>query len=177
MPCSCLLSQTFLITLPLLFMSLVKFLSSLHPLSGHLRASLWRDGDLCGSVPASVIALYDAKLSNLCKVVNPKADSIPFLALSFIMRAASSLSDTVVTAKEQLSLQRKNPYPSGIIKSSDAQKPLSPEIIQVKAIYIPCSLDKNVQPVTLNVASAGYYLDSIAQSLGMADGNKVMLSR
>ncbi|KAJ4702952.1 Small RNA 2'-O-methyltransferase-like [Melia azedarach] len=49
-----------------------EFISSPHPLSGHFRAALQRDGDLYGSVPASVIVAYDSKLSNLCKLINTK---------------------------------------------------------------------------------------------------------
>lgn len=159
------------------FVSLIKFLSSDHPLSGHFKAALRRDSDLNGLVPASVIAVCDAKLCNICKSLNPKVESNPFLALLFIMKATARLSGSVVTSKVQFSIQKQNPYPPEIIESSDIQKSGGKKSIKVKAIHIPASLDKTIQPVTLNVSSAGYYLDVIAQKLGVTDGNKVLLSR
>ncbi|OAY47297.1 small RNA 2'-O-methyltransferase isoform X1 [Manihot esculenta] len=154
-----------------------EFLQSLHPLSGHLRATLQRDGELCGSIPASVVAVCDAKLSNLCKLLNPKVELNPFLALSFVMRTAARLSGIVVTSKGKLSIQKLNPYPSEIRKLSDIQKSDSPHNIMVEAVHIPVSVDRTVQPVSLNILSDKYYLDAMAQKLGVTDANKVVLSR
>ncbi|KAL9345628.1 hypothetical protein Peur_060481 [Populus x canadensis] len=148
----------------------------LHPLRGHLRAALLRRGDLYGLVPASVVTACDTKTSNLCKLLNPVVELKPFLALSLIMRTIPRLSGCV-TSKGQLSIQKQNPYPTEIIESSDIQQSDSPESILVKAIQIPASLDKTVQPVTLNISSAGYYLDVIAEQLGVTDASKVLLSR
>ncbi|XP_048229208.1 small RNA 2'-O-methyltransferase isoform X1 [Ricinus communis] len=154
-----------------------EFLQSLHPLSGHLRAALRRDDDLCGFIPASVVAVCDAKLSNLCKLLNPKAEANPFLAVSFVMTAATRLAGSVVTTKGQLSIQKQHSYSPEIIEALDIINSDNPDTISVEAVYIPSSLDKLVQPVSLTVSSAGYYLDAIAQKLGVADANKVLLSR
>ncbi|XP_037493379.1 small RNA 2'-O-methyltransferase, partial [Jatropha curcas] len=154
-----------------------EFLQSLQPLSGHLRAILQRDGDLCGSLPASVVAVCDAKSSNLCKLLNPKVESNPFLALSFIMRAAARLSRSGINTKGHLSIQKQIPYSSGTVELLDIQKLVSPDSIRVEAVHIPSSLDKTVQPISLNISLAGYYLDAIAQKLGVADADKVLLSR
>ncbi|XP_011037779.1 PREDICTED: small RNA 2'-O-methyltransferase-like [Populus euphratica] len=148
----------------------------LHPLRGHLRAALLRRGDLYGLVRASVITACDTKTSNLCKLLNLEVELKPFLALSLIMRTIPKLSGCVAS-KGQLSIQKQNPYPTEIIESSDIQQSDSPESILVKAIQIPASLDKTVQPVTLNISSAGYYLDVIAEELGVTDASKVLLSR
>ncbi|KAJ6887410.1 hypothetical protein NC651_027669 [Populus alba x Populus x berolinensis] len=148
----------------------------LHPLRSHLRAALLRRGDLYGLVPASVIAACDTKTSNLCKLLNPEVELKPFLALSLIMRTIPRLSGCV-TSKGQLSIQKQNPYPTEIIESSDIQQSDSSESILVKAIQIPASLDKTVQPVTLHISSTGYYLDVIAEELGVTDASKVLLSR
>ncbi|KAJ4836352.1 hypothetical protein Tsubulata_043970 [Turnera subulata] len=155
----------------------MKFLSSLHPLGGHLRAALQRNGDLYGFVPASIITVCDARISNLCKLLNPKVESNPYLAASIIMRAAAGLSGYVVASKGNLSIQKKNPYPPAIIKLSDIQQSVSQEDIVVKVIHIPPSLDKIIQPSSLDVPSSGYYLDIIAQKLGVRDANKVFMSR
>ncbi|WCJ24333.1 Small RNA 2'-O-methyltransferase [Euphorbia peplus] len=154
-----------------------EFIQSLHPLSGHLEAAMQRDRDLCGSVPASVLAVCDAKLNNLCKIIEPKVESNPLLALSIIMKAAVRLSGSVVITKGPLSVQKQHPYPTEIIESLDALKSVSLESTRVEAVCIPSSLDKIVQPVSLNISSDGYFLDTIAQTLGVTDANQVMLSR
>ncbi|KAF5742423.1 small RNA 2'-O-methyltransferase-like [Tripterygium wilfordii] len=154
-----------------------EFLPSLHPLGGHFRAALQRDDDLYGSIPVSVMAVCDAKLSNICRLIDPKADSNLFMIISLIMRAAAKLSESVVSSNGQLSIKRKNPYPTEIIESSAIEKSVSPEITLVEALYVPYLLEKTVQPVTLNLSSSGYYLDVIAQKLGLTEANKVLVSR
>ncbi|KAL9452885.1 hypothetical protein AB3S75_008634 [Citrus x aurantiifolia] len=154
-----------------------EFLSSQSPLRGHFIAALRRDGDLYGSVPASVIAVCDSKLANLCKLINPKVESSHLLVLTYIMRAATRLSEFVVTSEGQLSLWRKDPYPPEIIESSIIRQSESPDSICIEAIHIPSSLEMAVHPVTLNVSSTGYYLDVIARTLDQTDGNKILVSR
>ncbi|OMO83239.1 Double-stranded RNA-binding protein [Corchorus capsularis] len=154
-----------------------EFLSALHPLSGHLKAALGRVGDLNGSVPASVIAICDGKPNNLCKIINPKMDSQPFLVISYIMRAATRLPELVVGPEGQLSIRRKNPYPPDLIESILSQESGVAENVTTMAIYIPCSTEKPVEPVILNISSSSYYLDVIAQKLGLSDANKVLISR
>lgn len=158
-------------------MSLLKFLSSQSPLRGHFIAAFRRDSDLYGSVPASVIAVCDSKLANLCKLINPKVESSHLLVLTYIMRAATRLSEFVVTSEGQLSLWRKDPYPPEIIESSIIRQSESPDSICIEAIHIPSSLEMAVHPVTLNVSSTGYYLDVIARTLDQTDGNKILVSR
>ena len=154
-----------------------KFLSALHPLSGHFKAALRRVGDLNGSVPASVIAICDGKPSNLCKIINPTVESHPFLVISYIMRAAAGLPELVVSPEGELSIRKKDPYPPDVIESSVSPQSSVAESITTMAIYIPCSPGKAVEPVILNISSTGYYLDVIAQKLGLSDANKVLISR
>ncbi|XWS11515.1 hypothetical protein CRYUN_Cryun37aG0004700 [Craigia yunnanensis] len=154
-----------------------EFLSALHPLSGHFKAALHRVGDLNGSVPASVIAICDGKPNNLCKIINPTVESHPFLVISYIMRAAAGLPELVVRPEGELSIQKKDPYPPDIIESSVSQQSGVAESITTMALYIPCSPEKAVEPVILNISSTGYYLDIIAQKLGLSDANKVLISR
>ncbi|KAK8629062.1 hypothetical protein V6N13_077919 [Hibiscus sabdariffa] len=154
-----------------------EFLSALHPLSSHFKAALRRIGDANGSVPASVIAICDGKPNNLCKIINPTVESHPFLVLSYIMRAAAGLQELVVSPEERLSIWRKDPYPPDVIESSMSQQSNVAECITIMAIYIPCSPEKAVEPVVLNISTTGYYLDVIAQKLGLSDGNMVLISR
>lgn len=93
------------------------------------------------------------------------------------MRAATRLPEFLVTYEGQLSIWKKSPYPPKVIESSGIQQSESPDIICIKAILIPSSLEEAVQPLTLNVSSTGYYLDVIARKLGLTDGNNVLVSR
>ncbi|KAJ8758609.1 hypothetical protein K2173_000330 [Erythroxylum novogranatense] len=154
-----------------------EFLSSLHPLSGHIKASLRRRGDLYGSLPASVITICDAKLSNLCKLLNPKVESDPFLALPFVLRAAATLSGSVTTPKGGLAVLKQNPYCCEIVGLLEIPWPCAPEDIFVQAIDIPSALDKPIEPVTIKISAAGYYLDDIAKIFGFSDASKILLSR
>lgn len=152
-----------------------EFLSSLHPLSGHFRAALQRDGDLYGLIPVSVFAVCDTKLGNICKSINPGVESNPFLVIPLVLKAAASGS--FATSEGQLWMRRQNPYPPEIIQSSISSQLSSPESIWIEAVYIPYSLEKNVESLTLNVSSTGYYLDAIARKLSLADTSKILVSR
>lgn len=155
----------------------IEFLSGLQPLSGHLRAILRRDGDLHGSVPASVIAACDGKLSSLCKIINPKVELNPFLVIPYVMNAAARVPELVVCSEGELSVRKKKPFPPEVIESAISQETDAQESVWVEAVKIPCILDKAVEPVILHVPSNGYYVDIIAQSLGLPDANKLLLSR
>ncbi|XP_057471735.1 small RNA 2'-O-methyltransferase-like [Actinidia eriantha] len=154
-----------------------EFLSCLHPLSGHFRAALQRKGHLYGLVPISVLSVYDAKLSSLFKSINPKVESDPLLIMSLMLKVAPRLAGSVSTSEDQLSMQRENPYPPEIIQTVVNQQSSLPESILIGAIRIPCSNEKTVEPLALNVASNDYYLDVIAQELGFTDASKVLVSR
>ncbi|GMH01422.1 hypothetical protein Nepgr_003261 [Nepenthes gracilis] len=154
-----------------------EFLSSLHPLSSHLKATLRREGELNGLVPVSVMTAYDPKLSNLCTSINPMVDSNPLLAIPYIITAASRLSELVAISDDQLWIRRQNPYPPELRHSLVDPGFHMTENECVEAAYIPSSLDKAVQPIMLNVFSKGYYLDVIAKELGVTDASKVLVSR
>lgn len=51
------------------------------------------------------------------------------------------------------------------------------ECIQVEAIRIPSSMEKYVEAVTLRMSLREYYLDIIANELGLKDGANVLISR
>ncbi|XP_010265807.1 PREDICTED: small RNA 2'-O-methyltransferase isoform X2 [Nelumbo nucifera] len=153
-----------------------EFLSSTHPLSGHFRAAIQRVGDLYGAIPVSVLASYDAKLNSLCKSINPKVESDHFLVLSLVMRAAR-LSCSVVTSEEKLWIWRKNSFSPETIQALSNQQFSSIEGIRIKAIRIPCSIEKLVEPITLNVSSDEYYMDVMAGQLGVTDASEVLVSR
>ncbi|KAE9452432.1 hypothetical protein C3L33_15670, partial [Rhododendron williamsianum] len=154
-----------------------EFLSSPHPLSCHFRAALQRVGHLSCLVPISVLAIYDAKLGSLCKTINPKVESDPLLIMSHVLMAAQRSSGSVTTCEDQLSLQRGNPYPPEIMQTLFNQQSSLAGSIWILAILIPCSEEKAVVPLMLKVAPNDYYLDVIAQKLGLCDASTVIISR
>lgn len=153
-----------------------KFLSSTHPLSGHFRAALRREGHFSNCVPVSVIAVYDQKICSICKYIYPATEADLLLLMSLVLKAASTLTDLVLISEEKLSIQRRNPYPSELISSINHEASLL-ESIPVDVLFIPVSLDKGVKPLTLNISSTGYYLDIIAHALGLMGASDVLISR
>ena len=174
-------------------MSLFQFLTSLHPLSGHLKAALQREGDLHGCVPVTVIALLDGKFSSLSKLIDPKVELNPYKVIYYVVKAAARLSGIVDASEEQLWIRRKNPYPPEITDSAERQsdspgcppeisdsanqQSASPGSFSIEAVYIPCSNEKSIRVVHLNVSSMEYYLDVIANQLGFVDASKVLITR
>ncbi|KAL1205336.1 Small RNA 2'-O-methyltransferase [Cardamine amara subsp. amara] len=154
-----------------------EFLSADQPLGAHLRAALRRDGDCCGSVPASVIATFDAKINSRCKIINPSVESDPFLVISYVMEAAAKLSDYIVASPHVASLRRKIPYPSEIVEALETHVSDSVDSRNIMAVYIPCLGKEIVEPDALDSSSDQYYLDIIAERFGLKDGNQVMISR
>ncbi|KAJ8430266.1 hypothetical protein Cgig2_030665 [Carnegiea gigantea] len=157
--------------------SCLHFLSSLHPLSGHLKAVFLRVGELNGSVPVSALVACDTKLGNLCKLIDSTAVGNPFLSILTVMRAASRLSELIAVSEEELWIRRREPYPYDLVESLiDQQTPMTSEAC-IEAVYIPFSLNEDVRSVSLNLGPKGYYLDVIAQKLGVVDASKVLISR
>nr|XP_043618664.1 small RNA 2'-O-methyltransferase [Erigeron canadensis] len=150
------------------------FYSTCHPLSGHFRAALQREGHLNGLVPITVMCFFDSKLSNLCKSIKPEIESKPLEVMSMVMDAATRLSETVFTSKENFSLRRISPYPPEVIQSVEAS---CQQETYIKVIQVPYLVEENVKPSTLDVSSNKYYMDVIARGLGAADASMVMLSR
>ncbi|KAK4796414.1 hypothetical protein SAY86_028740 [Trapa natans] len=154
-----------------------KFLGTRHPMTGHLRATLRREGDHCGSFPISVITACDVKVNSLCKKIDPKVESNPSLALSFIKVAASKLSGSLSSPDEKLWIKRLNPYPHDIIESPIDQESCPPEVATVHALYIPSVMEEPVEPISFDVLPSVYYMDIIAQKLRMASASELLISR
>ncbi|KAI3681206.1 hypothetical protein L6452_35991 [Arctium lappa] len=151
-----------------------EFYSTCHPLSGHFRAALQREGCVNGFVPVTLMPIYDSKLFNLCKSIKPDVESKPLEVTWMIMDAATRLSDTVFASKELLSLRRTSPYPPEVLQSVEVS---CKQETYVKVIRVPYSTAKIIEPLTLDVSSNNYYMDAIARELGAADASKVLLSR
>ncbi|KAF9599919.1 hypothetical protein IFM89_001865 [Coptis chinensis] len=149
---------------------------TLHPLTGHFRESLERGGHLHGLLPVPVLSACDSKLHSLCKFINPKAESNILLSIALIMRAARSCS-SVAISEEKLLIWRQTPYSQEARQALLDQNVFSVEDIVVEALYVPCSVGNPIEPIYLNVSSNQYYLDVIAQKLGLPDSSHVLVSR
>ncbi|XP_027089661.1 small RNA 2'-O-methyltransferase-like isoform X1 [Coffea arabica] len=154
-----------------------EFLSSGHPLSGHFRAVLKRKGHLNGCIPISVMAMYDAKLTNLCKHINPEVESNPLGITSIILSAAEKLSGSLLPLEDHLSLKRQSPHPPDVLQSVENCESTLPESFEIQAIRIPSSVNETIETLVLNLSSASYYLDVIAEALGVTEASRVQVSR
>ncbi|CAH9077114.1 unnamed protein product [Cuscuta epithymum] len=154
-----------------------EFLSSVHPVSCHLRDALQRDGDFRGFLPVSTIAVFDSKVCSLCKCIKPEVESNLLLVMELIIRAAEKLSGSLILSEDHLSLKKLNSYPPEIEQPLSISEASMVESIPVEVIRLPSSVKNAVEPLTLNVSFSGYYLDVIACELGLRDASKVLISR
>ncbi|CAH8345755.1 unnamed protein product [Eruca vesicaria subsp. sativa] len=146
-----------------------------HPLGSHLRASLLRDSERRGSLPLSAIAAFDANINSRCKVINPSVEQDPILVMSYVMKAAAKLSDYIVVSPHVASLRKKTPYPPAVVEALATHR----ESIKLEAVYIQCATsdEEIVDPVILDITSGRYYLDTIAERLGLKDSSQLIISR
>ncbi|CAH2078414.1 unnamed protein product [Thlaspi arvense] len=154
-----------------------EFVLTGHPLGTHLIATLQRHGDNWTTVPASVIATFDAKIISRCKVINPSADSDPSLVISCVMKAAAKLPDYVDVFPHEASLLRQRPHPLPIVLALATH--WGSKSIEVEAVHVQCQShgEEVVDSVTLDIPSGRYYLDVIAEKLGLKDSNQLVISR
>lgn len=153
-----------------------EFLLSSHPLIGHLRVALGRVGDRYGMLPISAIAACDVRINNLCKIIDPKAESDPLLVLSLILKAAK-MSGSICLTDEKPWIQKQGLYSPEVLQSSLNRYSGAVGCIQIEAIRIPCSIEEQVETLTLDVSDNQYYLDEIAQKLNVADASQILVSR
>lgn len=153
-----------------------EFFSSTHPLVGHIKAALRRVGEHFGMLPMSAIATCDTKVNNLCKVINPMAESDPMLVLSLISRAAKMSSSICVTCGE-LWIWKPGSYPTEFFESVKNLTSVSAQNTYVEALLIPYLLDRDVETLTLKFSDSLYYMDEIAQKLHVRDPSRIVVSR
>ncbi|KAK1304231.1 Small RNA 2'-O-methyltransferase [Acorus calamus] len=144
-----------------------KFLSSAHPLVGHFREAIQREG----MVPISIIAACDAKTNNLCKLIDPKGESDPLSVVILILKAARQCVSVCISG--DLWIKNQNPFfpVMPVIQSEPTNSVL------VEAIRIPCSYEGSIETLNLNIVPNKYYMDEIGRSLGVCDASLVLMSR
>lgn len=152
-----------------------KFSLSGHPIVGHLRAAVKREGDTSGLIPVSIIAACDSKIISLCKLVNPKAESDPLLVVSHVLKAARSV-DSIRISKRGLWVGKKGPYSSDALQSL-VNHSTSTDHGLVKALFVPSSIEKPVETFALKLSPGRCYMDEISQKLCAEDSSHVLVSR
>lgn len=153
----------------------MKLLSSSHPLNGHFREALQRNGEFHGFVPLSVIGTCDLKISNWCKSVHSRAESDPLIMLSLIMKAARL--HPICIPDDELWIGNKKTYSEETIQTLTNQYPGPSESVQVEALLIPFMDKKPIEMLTLNISPNHYYLDEIGSKLNVRDSSRVLISR
>lgn len=155
----------------------MKFLSSSHPLVGHIKVALRRVSEHFGMIPMSVIAACDTKVNNLCKVINPRAESDPLLVLSLISWVAAKMSSSIGITCRELWMWKQGCYSTETFESVKNFTSVSAQNTNVEALLIPYLLDRDVETLTLNFSDSPYYMDEIAQKLHVRDPSCIVVSR
>ncbi|CAA7394053.1 unnamed protein product [Spirodela intermedia] len=153
-----------------------KFSLSGHPIVGHFRAAIKREGDTHGLIPVSIIAACDSKIVNLCKLVNPKAGSDPLLVVSLVLKAAR-LVNSICVSDRGLWMGKKGSYSSDALQSLISHSTTSTDHGSIEALFIPSSIEKPVETITLELSAGRCYMDEISQKLGVEDSSHVLVSR
>lgn len=154
---------------------MLKFLSSSHPLIGHFREALERNGEFHGFIPLSVIGACDLKIVNWCKSIHPGAESDPLIMLSLITKAARL--HPICIPDDELWIRNKKTYSQKTIQTLANQYPRSAESVQLEAVLIPFMDEKPIEILTLNISPNHYYLDEIGSKLNLKDSSRVLISR
>ncbi|CAN6181343.1 unnamed protein product [Urochloa humidicola] len=153
-----------------------KFLSSTHPLVGHLSVTLRRTGDLIGRIPLSAIAACDVKVNTLCKVIDPKAEFDPLLVLSLMYNAAKQ-SPGILVSDSNLWIQSQKPYSPEAVDLALNRWSGTSDPVEVEAILVPHVLEDELKTVRVNLRDNEHYMSYVAEKLTASDSSHVLVSR
>lgn len=171
---------------------------SYKPLAEHFRAAVQRKGSRFGQVPAIVLTVLDGKITSQCKAIDLLAEKNPAYAAALVCRAAAAcpslrLSDDglwigrsdpfspeLVT---KLLTDRENRVESVASGNGDEMHNLETTCSQFnrafrfEAVYIPAYVKEELRTISLTALPDVYYLDTIANALGLQDTGQVFMSR
>ncbi|PKA53570.1 Small RNA 2'-O-methyltransferase [Apostasia shenzhenica] len=153
-----------------------EFLSSNHPLAGHFKVAFKRIGGRFGMIPLPVVTACDAKVSNLCKAINPKAESDPVLALSILLKAVR-MSASICISDVGFWIWKLGTHSAAIPSLVEKLDSASVENIHVEAVLFPLLPERDVESLTLCFSDSQYYMDEIAQKLNVKDSSCILISR
>ncbi|ONK61411.1 uncharacterized protein A4U43_C08F29630 [Asparagus officinalis] len=154
-----------------------EFLSSSHPLLGHFRVAFRRVGNLYSMIPLSAIAAYDVKVNNLCKIIDPKAESDPLLVFSFIWKAARMSDSVCTTTAGGFWIWKQGPYSPEALELLMNCDLDSMDTVHIEAVRIPHSIEGNIETFSLEFSGNQYYMDEVAQKLDARDASQLLVSR
>ncbi|RLM86804.1 small RNA 2' [Panicum miliaceum] len=152
------------------------FLSSTHPLVGHLSVTLRRTGDLIGRLPLSAIAACDVKVNTLCKVIDSKAEFDPLLVLSLMYNAAKQ-SPGVSVNGSNFWIQSQKPYSPEAVDLALKRWSCTSDPVEVEAILVPHMLEDELKIVRVNLQDNEHYMSYVAEKLTASDSSHVLVSR
>ncbi|KAJ4806377.1 Small RNA methyltransferase [Rhynchospora pubera] len=153
-----------------------EFLLSTHPLVGHFRVALKREGSLFGLVPISAIAICDSKVNSICKFIDIHAESDPSLLLYLISKAAKA-STSLLTSDNGFFIQKQNPTLPEATEVLVSSQVCESKNVQTEAVFIPVGLNEEVKGLKIDICEDGYFLDVIANILKTRDPSHILSSR
>lgn len=154
-----------------------KFLSSSHPLVSHFRVALERVQDLHSMIPFSAIVACDAKVNSLCKIIDPRTESDPILVSSFIWKASKTCDSVCTSTGGGFWVGKCGSYSPEALQLLTNCALDSVDPVKVEALHIPCSIEGDIESLSLNISGNQYYMDVIAEKLGARDASHILVSR
>lgn len=175
---------------------------SYKPLTEHFRAAVQRKGPGFGQVSAVVLTVLDAKITSQCKFVDPLAENNPAYAAALVSKAAAACSSLRLSG-DGLWIGRSDPFSPELVTKlltdqedriniaipddSDVLESLQAThssiisacngALSLKAVYISACANKELSTIRLPSTPYVYYLDAIADELGLQDAGHVFMSR
>jgi len=128
-------------------------------------------------IPLSAIAACDVKVNNLCKIIDPKAESDPLLVSSFIWKAARMSGSVCTTTAAGFWIWKHCSYSQEALELLMNHSFGSMDTVQIKALRIPCSFEGHIETLSFDVSSNQYYMDEIARKFDARDASHILMSR
>ncbi|KAH9574488.1 hypothetical protein CY35_01G060500 [Sphagnum magellanicum] len=157
---------------------------SYKPLVEHFRLAVKRKDSRHGQVPVTVLTALDTKIMSQCKSIDHLAEISAAFAAALVSMAVSA-SPSLQLSADGLWISRTNPFSEKVvIELLHHREDLNVQAgfytktkLQFKAINIPASAERAVTAIELTVDEDAYYLDVLAQELGVPDAGHVLMTR
>lgn len=128
-------------------------------------------------IPLSAIAACDVKVNNLCKIIDPKAESDPLMVSSFVWKAARMSGSVSTTAAGGFWIRKHGPYSPEVLELLMNHDLGLVNTVQIKALRIPHSFEGNIGTFSLDISGNQYYINEIALKLNAMDASHLLVSR
>lgn len=128
-------------------------------------------------IPFSAIVACDTKVNSLCKMIDSKTESDPVLVSSFIWKAARTCDSVCTSTGGGFWIGKRGSYSPEALQLLTNCALGSVDHMKVEALYIPCSIERDIESLSLDASGNKYYMDEIAQKLGARDASHILVSR